>query len=67
MKIDLIYWIFHYSSYPLAENVVEICQYYHSDWEATEKFEKVSNIVSTAALTFNPFAQEKIHVHLKEK
>ena len=51
-------------SYPLAQNVVEVRQNYHTQGEAGEKIKEISDIVCLTVFTFNPVTKEKIYVDL---
>ena len=51
-------------SYPLAKNIVEVCEHYDTDGQAREKFDKLSDVCRLAVLALNPVTQEKIHVDL---
>ena len=50
-------------SYPLTKNIVEICQDNHTQGEATEYLEKISDVLRI--LTLNIAAKKKIKVNLK--
>ena len=52
-------------SYPLAKDIVEVCQNYHTQGQTREKFEKISYIFCLSVFSLNPVTKEKIHVDLK--
>ena len=68
VEIDLIYQSIDCPShsYPLAQNIVEICQNYHTQGETGEKLEEISDAFHLAVFTLHPVAKEKIHVDLSK-